>query len=252
MTQYIYGIDLAESLNYFACWILYPDNGHIRIKTVKKATDVLYPTLAEMFTNPQKGLFKKYPPTEIWTDYTNEKAFSEFMETHFHPAFANPHSKTYYKKWRMVHPVISSQPMNLQMKQNAAQMMQKNQDDFTVFEWPDPKRTRPETGVIIAEAKEQTLREAAHSTKSGAGMTKAVFPKPTGYDNDLIRALELGLLGARKYATSISNLGHQITVKGKRIEPQIEPTTRQKFGRETMRRMIGFNVTGIHVALPDD
>jgi len=204
-----------------------------------------------MFTNPDKGLFKKYPPTEIWTDYTNEKSFSEFMETHFNPAFANPHSKK-YKKWTIVHPVISSQPVNLQMKQNFAQMLQKNENDFTVFEWPDPKRTRPETGIIVEEAKEQTLREAAVTNKAGAGMPKATFPKPTGYDNDLIRALELGALGARKYAGSISNLSQEVDVKGTRLEPRPELTTRQKWGRETLRRMQGFNITGIDVHLPDD
>lgn len=249
--QYIYGIDLAEALNFFACWILYPQDGHIRIKTVKKARNVLYPTLVEMFTNPKTGLFKKYPPTEIWTDYTNEKSFSEFMETHFNPAFANPHSKK-YKKWTIVHPVISSQPVNLQMKQNMAQMLQKNENDFTIFEFPDPRKTRPETGIIIEEAKEQALREAAHTTKSGAGMTKAVFPKPVGYDNDLIRALELGALGARKYAKGISNLDGEVSVKGRRLEPKPEITERKKWGLETLRRAQGFNITGIDVHLPTD
>ena len=249
--QYIYGIDLAESLNFFACWILYPQDGHIRIKTVKKAKNVLYPTLVEMFTNPKTGLFKKYPPTEIWTDYTNEKSFTEFMETHFNPAFANPHSQK-YKKWTIMHPVVSSQPKNLEMKQNAAQMLQKNEAGFTIFEFPDPKRTRPETGIIIEEAKEQTLREAAHTMKSGAGMTKAVFPKPTGYDNDLIRALELAMLGARKYAKGISNLDSAVTVKGTRIEPKAEETARMKWGKETVRRMQGFNITGIDVHLSTD
>jgi hypothetical protein len=251
VVQYIYGIDLAESLNFFACWILYPQDGHIRVRTVKKAKNVLYPTLVEMFTNPNTGLFKKYPPSEIWTDYTNEKSFTEFMETHFNPAFANPHSKK-YKKWTIMHPVVSSQPMNLQMKQNMAQMLQSDENGFTVFEFPDPKKTRPETGVIIAEAKEQTLREAAVTNKAGSGMMKATFPKPTGYDNDLIRALELGALGARKYATSISNLNTEVTVKSTRIAPKQEMTERKKWGLESLRRMQGFNITGIDVHLPDD
>jgi hypothetical protein len=173
------------------------------------------------------------------------------METHFNPAFANPHSKK-YKKWTIVHPVISSQPMNLQMKQNMAQMLQKNENDFTIFEFPDPKRTRPETGIIIEEAKEQTLREAAHTNKAGSGMTKATFPKPVGYDNDLIRALELGALGARKYAKGISNLTGEVSVKGRRMEPPVEMTERKKWGLESLRRTQGFNITGIDVHLPTD
>ena len=246
---YIYGVDLAENLNYFAVWILYPKDGHIRIKTVKKAKNVLYPTLEKMFTDPKIGLFKKYPPAEIWTNYTNEKAFSEYLETHFHPAFANPHSKD-YKKWKMVHPIVSTQPVNLNMKQNAAQMMQADENGFKVFEWPDPKRTRAETGIIIAEAKEQTLREAAHV--SSAGMAKSTFPKPTGYDNDLIRGLELMLLGARKYANSISNLSDGVTVIGARVKPPEPPTIRDMWKREIIRRTSHLNVTNIDIKLSTD
>jgi len=119
-----------------------------------------------------------------------------------------------------------------------------------VFEWPDPKRTRPETGIIIEEAKEQTLREAAHV--SSAGMAKSTFPKPTGYDNDLIRALELGLLGARKYANSISNLSTAVTVKGSRVTPPEPPTVRDRWKREIERRTSAFNVTDIDVKLSTD
>ena len=39
------------------------------------------------------------------------------------------------------------------------------------------------------------LREAAEPTLDG----KIKFPKPQGYDNDLIIALELNLFGAKKY-----------------------------------------------------
>lgn len=210
---------------------------------------MLYPTLEHMFTSKDNGLFKKYPPVEIWTDYTNEKAFSEYLETSFYPSFANPHSKN-YKNWKMVHPVISSQPVNLQMKQNAAQMMQEDANGFRVFEWPDLKRTRPETGIIIAEAKEQTLREAAHSMKSGAGMTKAVFPKPVGYDNDLIRALELALLGARKYAKSVSHLDGKVEIRGAGLREPAEENKVAKFNRTIQKRLANFNITEIDTKFP--
>jgi hypothetical protein len=239
---YIWGIDIAESLNYFAVWVLYTQDGHIRVKTVKKARKVLYPTLEKMLMDRKTGLYAKYPPKEIWTDYTNEKSFSEWLEARLHPAFSNPHS-SHYKKWRHVFPVISTQPMNLQMKQNASHLMQPDKNGRTIFEWPDPKRTRPETGVLIAEAKEQMLRESAHTMKSGAGMTKPVFPKPVGYDNDLIRALELGLMGARKYVSQMSNLSGKVSVHGGRIEPPNPNQAKDQFKRDFMKRIENFDVT---------
>lgn len=211
---------------------------------------MLYPTLVEMFTNPKTGLFKKYPPKEIWTDYTSEKSFSEFLETHFYPAFANPHSK-HYKKWRIVHPMISTQASNLEMKQNFSQMLQPDENDFTVFQFPDPKKTRPETGIIIQEAKEQTLREAAHSMKSGAGMTKPVFPKPVGYDNDLIRALELAAMGARKYAKSISNQPGKLIIKGSKLAVPSENPVKDMWDRKIDRMTRQYNVTDKQTWIPD-
>ena len=132
------------------------------------------------------------------------------------------------------------------MKQNASHLMQPDAKGKTIFEWPDPKRTRPETGVLIAEAKEQMLRESAHTMKSGAGMTKPVFPKPVGYDNDLIRALELGLMGARKYVTSMSNLSGKIVVHGARLEPPNMNAQREQFKRDMVKRVSPLGATEIN------
>ncbi len=234
--------------------MLYSEGGHIRVKTVKKAQNVLYPTIEKMLLgdkkevqSKRKGLYQKYPPREIWVDYTNEKSFSEWLEAHLHPAFANPHSK-HYKKWRHVFPVVSTQPTNLAMKQNASHLMQPNEEGDSIFQWPDPKQTRPETGSLIAEAKEQMLRESAHSMKSGAGMTKPVFPKPIGYDNDLIRALELGLMGARKYITSMTNLSGKIIVHGAKLEPPATDAKKQAFIRDMVKRTSNFDVTEMNIS----
>ena len=242
--NYFWGIDVAENLNFFAVWVLYIMDGHIRVKTVKKAKNVLYPTLEKMLTGPG-GLSKKYPPKEIWTDYTSEKSFSEWLEAKFHPAFSNPHSKQ-YKKWRTVFPMVSTQPSNLTMKQNASHLMQPDQNGDSIFQWPDPKKSHPSTAALCAEAKEQMLRESSHSMMSGAGMTKPVFPKPIGYDNDLIRSLELALMGARKHVTGMSNLSGKIIVHGAKLDPPNWRSEKDGFIRDMMKRTSNLNVTDAH------
>ena len=94
------------------------------------------------------------------------------------------------------------------------------------------------------------MREAAH--RSSAGMPKATFPKPKGYDNDLIRALELMLLGARKYADKISPATGNVSVKGARVKDPEPDTPREKMKRHIAQRTAGFNVTNIDVKMSTD
>lgn len=241
----IYGIDVAEKLNYFVCWVLGVQQNEVRIRTVKIAKDILYPELERLII---KTMIPKYPPKEIWVDYTNEKSFSEWLESKLNPAFANPYSKQ-HGKWKYVEPVVFSQPVKLNMKQNARQMME--EDPVTkkrIFTFPDPKKTRPETNAIIDLAREQLLREG-FKIGGGGGVPRMHFPKPDGFDNDLVMGLELGLLGCRKYVPHFTNIGKPF-IQGTRLENIMrKPDPADKFIRNVSERMRQFNVTGYDIKL---
>lgn len=78
-------------------------------------------------------------------------------------------------------------------------------------------------------------------------MTKPVFPKPIGYDNDLIRALELALMGARKYVTSMSNLSGKVIVHGARLQPPNPRAQKDKFVRDMVERVAGLGATEVNI-----
>lgn len=204
---YIYGMDLAETLNYFACTVTSVEGSEIKLKTIIKKRNVLYPELEELVV---EKLIPKFPPSCIVTDYTSEKAFSEFLERRLHPSFANPHSSQ-YKKWKMVVPVVMNDTVKLNMKQNARQMLQ---DGF--FKWPKLETVHPALAKRVIELKEQLFRESAAPSK---GAVPLKFPKPVGENNDIAISFELNLLKAREYLGAMSGTGGVPMVIGRRVQP---------------------------------
>lgn len=187
---------------------------------------------------------EKFTPTKIYTDYTSEKSFSEWLETHLHPAFAN-RTSSQYKKWKYIEPIIFSQPVKLNMKQNARQMMEEG-----LFVWPMLSKSNPKTAMHIAETKEQMLREAGRSGNSGTGMTRVHFPKPVGYDNDLIMALELALLGARKHLGHFGGSDGKPWAAGGRLSEYKKEVTPEELVEKNIReRLSRFNITDVNVSL---
>lgn len=184
--KYIYGIDLAQSLNYTGIIVTKVENGKGRIVTIRKLKDQTYPQLQAMLFD---DLFKRYPPNLIVVDYTNERSFAETIETKFSPSFADP-SSSGYKNWYMVQPVVFNQTSKLEMKQNAREIFEKKQ-----FAWPSILRTNPQMWNLVEELKLQMLREFGAPGANG----QLKFPKPEGHDNDLIIALELSLYGAKRF-----------------------------------------------------
>lgn len=240
---YIYGIDLAESLNYWAIYVNKIIQDHVEIQTIRKGKDTLYPELEAIILNE---LVPKYPPKEIVVDYTSEKAFSEWLETKLHPAFRNPNSSQ-YKKWKFVQPIIFSQPVKLNMKQNARQMME---GEHPMFRWPDLAKSHPVIAKWVEETKEQLLREAQKTARGGTGLTKAVFPKPIGYDNDLAMALELSLLGCRKYLGHFSGTGGKAKVHGARYMQPEKPSPKDILEKKIRERVKGFPNAEVDISFP--
>lgn len=185
MTRYIYGIDLAQRLNYCGIIVTTVDE-RIKIKTIRKLQNLTYP---EIISNVLGDLFRRFPPTFICVDYTNEKSFSETIEAHLNPSFLTPNSSG-YQQWEHVEPVVFTTDMKLRLKQNARELLERK-----LFVWPLMGLTDPRLWGLVNELKGQMLREAA--TPGADGQLR--FPKPQGHDNDLAIALELNLHVAKRF-----------------------------------------------------
>lgn len=247
MTIYVYGIDLAESLNYWCVWINAVNFNRVRIATIRAGKDGLYPDLEHMI---KTELIPRFPPREIWIDYTSEKSFSEWLESDLHPAFKNP-SSSQYKKWKYVEPVIFSQPVKLNMKQNARQMMEPDEKGHQIFEWPDIAKCHPTMAKFVTEAKAQHLREAGITSPMSGGTIRMRFPKPQGYDNDFVMANELSLMGCRKFVTHFSGTGGVPIVHGAKLkDPKEKVDPLKVLTKKTKERMGSFNVTSVSYDIP--
>lgn len=181
---FVYGLDLAQSLNYTGIVVTNVADAKIRIIKVRKYNKLTYPELEKILFD----LFNKFTPKCVVVDYTNERSFAETIESKLHPSFMDQHSAK-YKKWETVQPVIFSQEIKLELKQTAREIFEKKQ-----FAWPRFP-TDPRVRSLITELKDQMLREAGSPGANGL----LRFPKPEGHDNDLIIALELNLYGAKKF-----------------------------------------------------
>lgn len=186
MKYYVYGIDLAQSLNYTAIIVTEILKKKIKIAAIRKHKNLMYPELQKILFD---DLFKRLPPKRIVVDYTNEKSFAGTMESEFNSSFTNS-SSSGYQRWKMVMPMIFTQDTKLEMKQNARQILEKKQ-----FVWPNRLKTDPRVWGLVEELKAQMLREFGSPGING----QLKFPKPEGHDNDLIIALELNLYGAKEF-----------------------------------------------------
>lgn len=182
---YVYGIDLGQSLNYSAIIVTKVEK-KVRLARIRKYKKITYPELQEILFN---DLFERFPPECICVDYTNERSFAETMEAKFNSLFMDQYSSK-YQKWDKIRPIVFTQDKKLTLKQNAREMFEKKQ-----FVWPKRFLTDPRVWNLIEELKEQMMREFASPGTSG----QLKFPKPEGYDNDLIIALEMNLYEAKKF-----------------------------------------------------
>lgn len=195
MSRYVWGIDLAESLNY--CAIIVGDvTDKIRIVDILKFNKILYPSVQALCTGE---LYRKFPPLKIAVDYSNNQSFSEYLEGKINPAFL-AFNTIHYGKWRTVIPVKFSQQSKLDMKQTSRQL-----HESEMIEYPAEHLCSGEKAELVRELKEQLLREAA--TESAHGLS---FPKPEGHDNDMAIALELMALAAKPLLRNFGGGGSQI------------------------------------------
>lgn len=192
--SFIYGIDLAQMLNYCAIVVL-EIKENVRIKTIRKLKNLTYPEIIEILFN---DLFERFPPDLICVDYTNEKSVAETIEARLHPSFNSRYSPG---QWKYIRPIVFSQEVKLQLKQNARELLERK-----IFRWPNRVISDPRIWALVEELKEQMLREAGEPGRDGL----LKFPKPQGHDNDLIIAFELALLEAKKFIEEPSS-GREIT-----------------------------------------
>ena len=122
--------------------------------------------------------------------------------------------------------------------------------DNPMFRWPDLEKTHPVVAKWVEETKEQLLREAAKTMRGGTGLTKAIFPKPLGYDNDLAMALELSLLRCRPYLTHFSGTGGKAQVRGARYMQPVKPTAKEVLEKKMRERVSSFPNAEIDISFP--
>ncbi len=216
---YIWGIDLAETLNF--CGIVIGIvTDRVSYANLRKFQNIMYPNIQSLCTGE---LARKYPPTKIAVDSSNNQAFAEYLEGHMNPSFLSVGS-TWYGKYKTVIPVQFTFQSKLDMKQNSRQLHESG-----LIQYPDPLLCSSEQRALLTELKDQMLREAMTPTSRGLS-----FPKPEGYDNDLAIANELMLKAARPYLTNFMSSMPQIVGSGLSTTP---PESRPNGMELTERRM---------------
>ncbi len=217
---YIWGIDLAETLNFCGI-VIGVITDRILYANLRKFQNIMYPNIQALCTGE---LARKYPPTKIAVDASNNQAFAEYLEGKFNPSFLSVGSQ-WYGKYNTVIPVMFTFQSKLDMKQNSRQLHESN-----LVQYPDPAQCSPEQRTLLNELKDQMLREAMTPTSRGLS-----FPKPEGYDNDLAIANELMLKAARPYLRNFMGGTPQIVGSGLSATG---PSERRADGVElTARRM---------------
>ena len=120
MTVNIYGIDLAEDLNYCGIIVGAVDSNSVHLAGIRKFNKVRYPQIRMILRN---DLFPKLPPTKVVTDYTNNRDFSQEVEAEMNPLFLNPNTP-YYNKWKFIKPYIFSPASKLALFQNMRKFLE--------------------------------------------------------------------------------------------------------------------------------
>lgn len=230
-------MDLAESLDYATIYIVSVSD-KARIVAVRKFNDVLYPQL-EAFVI--RKCVPRYPPSIICVDYTNERSFSEWLESALNPSFLNPYAPN-FKKWKYVDPISFNDTTKLDMKQNMRQL-----EIDGLFEWPKQEKTDPRTWALIKETKEQMYREMGEPSRGNAPLK---FPKPKGQHNDLIIGLELSLYRARRFLTHFHGANEKPLLFGRRIYEGDKKPEVTRLEKATIVRLKGFNIDKLDVTLP--
>lgn len=232
-----YGIDLAENLNFCSIIIGKPEKDEVRLAYLANFNKVSYPQIEGFVLDK---LIPTFPPFRggIHTDYTNEKSFSEFLETHLNPAWSNPNSSN-YKKWTWVDPVIMNDVENLALYQNAYQMMEDG-----IFRKPDRNETDPEMWALWEKLDNQLMETIYEPSR---GNTPIKFPKPKGQDNDMAKALILMLKGARHRIGHFSGTGGTPTMVGKRIEDSYPKSKKEIIEDQMKKKLKNFGITDIDI-----
>lgn len=184
---YVFGLDLAQTLNYCSIAVLDVD-ARIKIATLRNLKNKRYPEIINILFD---DLFPRYPPEKIVVDYTNERSVSETIEARLNPSFLSEGTSS-YRQWEFVIPYNFTVESKLALKQNARELLERK-----IFVWPKRILTSPIMWPLVEEAKRQMMREAGTPGSDG----RLHFPKPQGHDNDLAIALELALYAAKPLLT---------------------------------------------------
>lgn len=188
MVRYIYGHDLAETVDFYALLIhrLEPDSNIPILQTIRKIRKVKYPQIREIL---RKELYPRFPPYLHVTDYTSERSFSQELEA----------------EGQKVLPIHFNTSSKLLLKQDGLKILQEG------YTFPDPYKTsNPMLKEWILELMDQLKHEQILYV--GNNTEHISFDHPEGDHNDLATAWELSIHGCIKLRSL--NYSYRITPIG--------------------------------------
>lgn len=183
MPRYIYGEDPASQNDFFGIIIheipnATPENPKPLplLRDIYKLNHTSFDKIIE-FHN--EYLFKKFPPSYMVIDYTNERTFTDLMESKF--------GKSRVEKINFSSGTSGTKKM---LKDDGLGIMRQG------YQFPNPMKMNDETKKeLVRELVEQLKHEEMKLTPSG----KESFDHPTGRHNDMGIAWELSIHGCLKF-----------------------------------------------------
>ena len=216
MTRYVYGEDPASQNDYFGI-IIHElqtptrDNPNPlpRLKDIYKLNNTSFDKIIEFHTNE---LFRKYPPSYIAIDYTNERTFTDIMEKRF--------GKSRIEKITFTAGTSGTKKM---LKDDGLSILKQG------YRFPNPYKIRDKTkSQLVKELIDQLKHEEMKLTPSG----RESFDHPINRHNDLAIAWELSIHGCLKFLLKVnSNVRRRIVpVSVPQNNPYYNRLLRERFG----------------------
>ena len=199
MPRYIYGEDPASQDDFFGIAIHeMPSPTRETPKPVPKLRDLYklnHTSFDKIIEFHTKELFRKFPPSLIVIDYTNERTFTDIMENRF--------GKSRISKINFSSGISGTKKM---LKDDGLSILKQG------YRFPNPANILDSAkSQLVRELIEQLKHEEMKLIQSG----RESFDHPTGRHNDLSTAWELSIHGCIQ-------LGLKVDLPGNHFVGQIQ------------------------------
>jgi hypothetical protein len=240
MARYVYGLDAAETTDYFGIAVHdlnMSEYETVRGQKVPKAYrlpklvtlrafyNYRYPEVERILLH---DLFRRFPPAYLVYDYSNEKSFGERLVERFGK--------------ERVELLTFSSAVKLQLKKDGTTILQMGYKFPRVDNLPySAKGQPPQMSIrwLVEELIKQLHNEQMFPTKSG---NKLTFDHPPGRHNDLAIAWELSVHGCLKFIDRQSKSRPMSATKVYSREPTSDMTYLTEFDGNKHVRLTSVDV----------